>query len=172
MIYINIKNKDAVAQFNRAFYSILERRLSPEKDLIFLCIGTDLATGDSLGPLIGYKLKGFNASIYGNLQMPVHAKNLKETIKTIYNNHENPFIIAIDAGLGHSVGYLTIGEGSIKPGAALGKHLGEVGHMHITGIVNKNGGVQSLQNTRLGLVMQMADIVSDGILNNFEAKLY
>ncbi|MCL2610463.1 MAG: spore protease YyaC [Defluviitaleaceae bacterium] len=164
MIYINIKNKDAVSQFNRAFYSILEKLLSPEKDLIFLCIGTDLATGDSLGPLVGYKLRGLNASIYGNLQIPVHAKNLKETIKTIYSKHKNPFIIAIDAGLGRSVGYLTIGEGGIKPGAALGKQLGQIGHMYITGIVNENRGVQSLQNTRLGLVMQMADIVSDGIL--------
>ncbi|MCL1924665.1 MAG: spore protease YyaC [Defluviitaleaceae bacterium] len=164
MIYINVKNKDAVYQFNRAFYSLLKKHLSPEKSPIFLCIGTDLATGDSLGPLIGYKLKGFNASIYGNLQSPVHAKNLKETIEQIYKEHKNPFIIAIDAGLGTSVGYLTIGEGSIKPGGALGKNLGEIGHMHITGIVNKNGGVNALQNTRLGLVMQMADIVSDGIL--------
>lgn len=164
MIYINIKNRDAIDKFSRAFYSLLRKNLTKEKSLIFLCIGTDLATGDSLGPLIGYKLAGLTAEVYGNLQSPVHAKNLKETIKLIYSKHKNPFIIAIDAGLGDGVGYLTIGEGSIRPGGAVGKDLGEIGHMYITGIVNKNGGLLALQNTRLGLVMQMADVVSNGIL--------
>ena len=165
MIYINIKNSDAVDKFKEAFYKILYKNFTEEKNLIFLCIGTDLATGDSLGPLVGYKLSNSKVTVYGNLQSPVHAKNLKDTVKKIYSKYKNPFIIAIDASLGEGVGYLTVGEGSIKPGGALGKDLGEVGHMHITGIVNTRGGLASLQNTRLGLVMKMADIVSDGILN-------
>ena len=39
----------------------LYRELTPilksKRVIIFLCIGTDRSTGDSLGPLVGYKLK-------------------------------------------------------------------------------------------------------------------
>ena len=43
---------------------------SQNRPIIFLCIGTDRATGDSLGPLIGYKLKDLsqkNIYIYGSI---------------------------------------------------------------------------------------------------------
>ena len=38
---------------------------------------TDRATGDSLGPLIGYKLQSLpyqNIYVHGTLEKPVHAK--------------------------------------------------------------------------------------------------
>ena len=53
--------------------------LSQNRPIIFICIGTDRSTGDSLGPLVGYKLQFLNKSnihIYGTLQSPIHAKNI------------------------------------------------------------------------------------------------
>ena len=53
-----------------------ELRAKRKSEIVFLCIGTDRSTGDSLGPLIGYKLKekGIrNARIMGTLDHPVHA---------------------------------------------------------------------------------------------------
>ena len=51
------------------------------REIIFICIGTDRCTGDSLGPLIGYKSKKFFKSlskhsifIYGTLESPIHSK--------------------------------------------------------------------------------------------------
>ena len=44
--------------------------MDENRDIIFLCIGTDRSTGDSLGPLIGYKLKPIISQklyIYGSL---------------------------------------------------------------------------------------------------------
>ena len=50
----------------------------------------------------------------------------------------------------------------------MNKSLPQVGDMHITGIVNMSGfmEIMVLQNTRLNLVMNMANIVSKGIKYN------
>jgi len=57
------------------------------------------------------------------------------------------------------------GEGSIKPGSGVNKDLAPVGDIYITGIVNFGGFMDYLilQNTRLSIVMKMADIISMGI---------
>ncbi len=140
------------------------------KPIVIICIGTDRSTGDCLGPLIGTSIKKElnHFHVYGTLKDPVHAVNLEETIQFINEKHRNPFIIAIDACLGRfkSVGFMEVAKGSIKPGAGVNKELPEVGDMHITGIVNISGYMEFLvlQNTRLHLVMSMADIITMGII--------
>lgn len=138
--------------------------------IIFLCIGTDRSTGDSLGPLIGYKLrylKRKNFYIYGNLTNPIHSKNLETIINRIYENFENPFIIAIDACLGsfQNIGKIFIDKAPLHPGLAVNKNLPPIGDMSITGIVNISGSFEFmvLQNTRLYTVMSLADCMSAGI---------
>ena len=58
------------------------------RELVFLCIGTDRATGDCLGPLVGSRLKSLSPStaVYGTLETPVHATNLQETLDEIFAN--------------------------------------------------------------------------------------
>ena len=59
-------------------------------NIIFLCIGTDRSTGDSLGPLVGENLKSLklnNVHIYGDLENPVHSKNLHSTLNQIETSH-------------------------------------------------------------------------------------
>jgi putative sporulation protein YyaC len=145
-----------------------------DRQVIFLCIGSDRSTGDSLGPLTGTKLKekcipGF--FVMGTLEEPVHAENLETTLKNIYNNYKNPFIIALDACLGRldSVGFITLAEGPLKPGTAVKKELPEVGQIHLTGIVNINGFMQYmvLQNTRLNIIWQMSDTISNIIYRTY-----
>ncbi|MCX7746027.1 MAG: spore protease YyaC [Clostridia bacterium] len=169
--YINIHSPAAFINFTNMLHKLICRGINKGyKSIVFVCIGTDRSTGDSLGPLIGYKVhnvKYKNVYIYGNLENPVHAKNIDETMKQIYAEYSTPFIIAVDACLGtmDHVGYITIGEGSIKPGSGVNKDLAPVGDMYITGIVNFGGFMDFLvlQNTRLSLVMKMADIISMGI---------
>ena len=50
-------------------------------------------------------------------------------------------MIAIDASLGQKkhLGYVTIGNGALYPGAGVQKNLPPVGDIHITGIVNTAG---------------------------------
>ena len=169
--YIDSSSKFALLEFQSNLFDILNNYKHNVKSIIFLCIGSDRATGDSLGPLVGYKLSKLpfknNIFIYGTLESPVHAKNLKETIEYIYLNHSNHILIAIDASLGNKehINYISIGEGGIKPGAGVKKDLPYVGDIYIKGIVNKTGLLELsvLQNTRLSMVMNMADIISSGI---------
>ena len=85
-------------------------------------------------------------------------------INTFFNN---PFIIAVDACLGRmeNVGSIQLGNGSLQPGAGVNKELPPVGQVHITGIVNVGGFMEYmvLQNTRLNLVMRLADVIVSGL---------
>lgn len=138
--------------------------------IVFICIGTDRSTGDSLGPLVGTLLEEKNSSlfhVYGTLEDPIHAVNLETKLEEIKLKHDNAFIIGIDACLGKlkSVGHIQLADGPVKPGAGVKKELPAVGHIHITGIVNISGFMEFfvLQNTRLNLVLKMAKTIADGI---------
>ncbi len=143
------------------------------RPIVIVCIGTDRSTGDSLGPLVGSKLKHTNfssVSIYGTLDYPVHAVNLSETYETIQSTYQDPFIIGVDACLGryNQVGVVTVGNGPVLPGAGVNKALPPIGEAHITGIVNVSGYMEYfvLQNTRLHVVMSMADLISHSIIKS------
>ncbi|SFL97369.1 putative sporulation protein YyaC [Paenibacillus sp. 1_12] len=147
-------------------YSILGQ-IPSHQPIIIICVGTDRSTGDSLGPLVGSYLEKqtlHGLHLYGTLDQPVHAVNLKDTLESIHQLHHDPFIIAIDACLGQlaSVGCIQIGNGPVKPGAGVNKDLPPVGNMHITGIVNVGGFMEYfvLQNTRLSLVVHMAEVIA------------
>lgn len=144
-----------------------------DRPIILLCIGTDRSTGDSLGPLVGDKLNFLirdHIFIYGNLECPIHAKNLCDTVNQIKSTYENPYIIAVDACLGNvqNVGKIIIENKPVTPGAAMNKKLPPIGDLSITGIVNIAGALEFmvLQNTRLYVVMHLADIISSGIYHS------
>ncbi|MDF2523398.1 MAG: putative sporulation protein YyaC [Clostridiales bacterium] len=185
-LYIDANNSQAFKMLSDELYAYFSKGIkNGYKNIVFVCIGTDRSTGDSLGPLVGYKInftQYSNVFIHGNLDEPVHAKNLEQVMRQINETYEKPFVVAIDACLGRmeNVGYITVGEGSIKPGSGVNKDLVPVGDMHITGIVNFGGFMDFLvlQNTRLSLVMKMADLISISIrhvlwklLNNEKAEL-
>lgn len=162
-------NQNAKNLLSSAFYELLQRFPS-STELVFICIGTDRSTGDSLGPLVGTFLDRFsipNIYVYGTLENPVHALNLKQTLIKVERKHPNATIIAVDACLGKpkSIGYIELGVGSIRPGAGVHKDLPAVGDLHITGIVNISGFMEFmvLQNTRLKVVMNMAEVIADSI---------
>jgi putative sporulation protein YyaC len=140
------------------------------RPIVFVCIGTDRSTGDSLGPLVGSLLEEKDVSsfhVYGTLDEPIHAVNLGERLREITLKHHDPYIIGIDACLGRmkNVGVIQVGNGPVKPGAGVNKELPAVGDIHITGIVNVSGFMEFfvLQNTRLNLVMKMAKTIANGI---------
>jgi len=170
-VYVDINNDWAFKKFTDALYTLISSSINNDYgSIVFICIGTDRSTGDSLGPLIGYKLGDLrykNVHVYGSLDEPVHAKNLNRVMERISSCYDRPFIVAIDACLGKMdhVGFIALGQGSIKPGSGVKKDLDPVGDIYITGIVNFGGFMDYLilQNTRLSIVMKMADIISLGI---------
>lgn len=148
----------------------LRRFLEPvglDRRIVVVCVGTDRSTGDSLGPLVGTSLfreASPHFDLYGTLDEPVHAMNLSDTLHKINRASREPFVIAVDACLGQvsSVGCIQLGSGPVRPGAGVNKELPPVGDIHMTGIVNVGGFMEYfvLQNTRLNLVMKMADMIS------------
>ncbi|MBM7624319.1 spore protease YyaC [Sporohalobacter salinus] len=168
---IHIKDKLATNKLKRGITTLLEKLYTNNHDnIIIICVGTDRSTGDALGPLTGSRLKKFISSeipVFGTLEEPVHATNLQENKKHINNKYLNPFILAIDAGLGSndSIGSIKVKPGPLKPGSGVNKSLPLIGNMHITGLVNISGYMEHfvLQSTRLNLVMKMAKIISRGV---------
>ncbi|MGE5549979.1 MAG: spore protease YyaC [Bacteroidota bacterium] len=156
--------------FRRQAAVFLRHLYTPTRRLAVLCIGTDRSTGDCLGPLIGTKLStslAANVMVLGTLDRPVHAVNLVEAMDNLRSWAPDPFVIAIDACLGRteSVGYISLKEGPLQPGTGVNKNLPSVGDFHIIGIVNVGGFMEYLvlQNTRLSLVMRMAEIIAEGL---------
>lgn len=167
----NIHKSDDSHEFGRVLYYLLLKKLCFIQPIVFVCIGSDRATGDSLGPITGYKLEKLGLKsvyIYGTLSNPVHAKNLEKTLQSIYDKYHTPLIIAIDACLGKidHIGNINVGEGCIHPGTGVNKALPPVGDLFITGIVNFSGfmDMMVLQNTRLNTVMNLSDFICSGIL--------
>lgn len=138
-------------------------------NIIFFCIGTDRATGDCYGPLVGtyLKEKGY-PNVMGCIDEPIHAVNLKEKIKEI---PKEKTVIAIDACLGKykNVGSVLFQGGCLAPGAGVKKELETVGDYSIKGVVNVGGYIEQLviQNTRLSTVIKLAKLTSDAIEQAF-----
>lgn len=138
---------------------------------VVVCVGSDLAIGDSLGPITGsmlkFKTQGLQVFIYGTLSSPVTAKEIKYLRAFLQETHKDSQIIAIDAAVGEEgdIGLIKITDSPLLPGAGANKKLGALGDLSIMGIVAEksvaNYGL--LNTTRLNLVYSMAEIISDGI---------
>lgn len=165
--YCNAFNENSATELKHKLVTSIHHKEIPH--IVVLCIGTDRATGDCLGPLIGNHLSQAvgNLPIYGTLKNPVHAVNLEDTINQIYREQNNPYIIAIDASLGipEHIGYATLCRKPLSPGKGVNKKLPAIGNLSITGIVNIAGFPNSvlLQSTRLHTVMTLADCIGTAL---------
>ncbi len=149
-----------------AFRWLWQQEGKPE---VILCIGTDRATGDALGPLVGRELMAWNrlpCQVFGTLEHPLHATNMGELMKT-HPTLKAARCLALDASLGRpeEVGSIWVGMGAIHPGAGVNKDLPAIGRYHATGTVNVGGFMDYyvLQNTRLALVMRMAQVMAEAL---------
>ncbi|MBE5744961.1 MAG: spore protease YyaC [Clostridiales bacterium] len=136
---------------------------------VIVCVGSDLAIGDSLGPIAGsmlkYKTQGNSAFIYGTLSSPVTAKEIKYLRAFLKDAHPKSPVIAVDAAVGSEgdIGLIKVLDAPLYPGAGANKRLGAIGDISILGIVaEKSVANYGLFNrTRLNLVYSMAEIVSE-----------
>jgi putative sporulation protein YyaC len=145
-------------------HSILPSDLQKD-NTVFVCIGSDLSIGDSLGPLVGTELEKLGFHVIGTLEKPLHGLNMKERLGVFFQTN-NKIVIAIDASIGTDVevGTFEVKKGPIHPGAGLGKNLKKVGHYSIGAVVCSSGLFEFLrpQTIRLSFIMKMAEqIVSE-----------
>lgn len=157
-----------------SYYEIAEGiRTFINDDTIIVCIGTDKCIGDCLGPLVGTILQDnlFPLPVYGTISSPIHALNIDTRLKEINKLHPNACIVGIDACLGEikSIGEIHTRDYAIHPGKGVGKSLPDVGMASIIGIVDssENSDFFSSRSIRLSLVLDMAKIISKGILHAY-----
>ena len=121
----NFQDKLYIQKSNKAFSQV-----------VFLCVGTDRVIGDSIGPLVGSKLKElfkkyniFNINIYGSLKDNVNYINVKNTIKKINNNHKDSCIIVIDSALSkkENIGKIFVSNTKTVLGKGLNKTKWKLG---------------------------------------------
>lgn len=138
---------------------------------VVVCIGSDLAIGDSLGPVCGsllkHKTQGLNSFAYGTLPTPVTAKEIKHLRAFLKETHKNNPVIAVDAAVGDAgdVGLIKIVDRPLQPGAGANKKLGSIGDISIMGIVAEKS-VKSyalFNTTRLNLVYKMSETIADAL---------
>lgn len=169
--YFNPRSKFFICSFQRKLRRCLREKKEDNQPVVILCIGTDRATGDCLGPLVGQELLQHHVScpIYGSLSHPVHARNLTSTLCHIYRRYDKPFIIAIDACLGvrNHVGLITVSSIPLLPGQGVDLELPPVGHLSITGIVNATSewNIETIQTTSLYEVTQLASYICCGLVH-------
>lgn len=142
-----------------------------DKPPVVVCVGSDLAIGDSLGPIVGsmlkFKTQGLNVFLYGTLASPVTAKEIKYVRTFLKEAHKGSQVVVVDAAVGNEgdIGLIKINDSPMRPGAGANKQLGALGDVSIMGVVAEksltNYGL--LNTTRLNLVYTMAEIVSDGL---------
>ena len=171
--YIDSKKEGACELLSSRLASLLKSYAEPP---VFLCIGTEKVTGDALGPLVGSRLveQRRDLPVFGTLAFPVHALNLPDVIQEIAGRFPKNPVLAVDASLGcrEHLEFLTLGQGSLAPGAGVHKLLNMVGDLFLTGIVAPAGPFSqyALQNVPLPTVFSLADLMSEGILKALELK--
>ena len=145
--------------------------------IVFLCIGTDRLIGDSFGPLVGSKLEKlletyniFNINIYGTLEENICYTNVEKCLSKIKKEHPDACIIVIDAALSKeiNIGKIFVQRQKTVLAKSLNKAKVEVGDISIKAVVGKNYKLSkynffSLQNISLSEVINLSNIVADGI---------
>lgn len=132
--WVDCLSPDAEQYFSLYLQQVLPKNSGP---LVFLCVGTPLLCGDSLGPHIGSSLASMGLTdVFGTMTQPVHAENIEQYRNLIYEKYPQPTIVAIDAALGTKAqtGYITLRRGALHPGKALGKNIAPIGTIEINGI--------------------------------------
>ncbi len=138
---------------------------------VIICVGTDAAIGDTLGPLVGTKLKEAKipAYVYGNLGKTITAKEIGAIKTFIANVHPLARTLVVDAAVGRceDVGKIKVFPNGIYPGLGADKRLPEIGDGAIIGIVSKHSQKNDvfMNFTRLSPVYKMAETVYKGIFD-------
>lgn len=143
------------------------KKILNEKSII-VCIGTNRDIADSMAPFVGMILEenGCRYKVYGTIDKPVHALNLREFIDEIKTRYPEYIILAIDAGLDESpdsVGDIILEYKELNPGSGVGKKLSPIGDLSIIGIVGSEKDLYN-EEIRLNTVIKIAKSIASSIL--------
>lgn len=130
--YQDIRAADILA---RALQILVQRN----RKVLVVCIGDNKVPGDAFGPVVGSLIADLPIGVVGTLQNIVGTTKLRtftDIIPTMYPGYK---IIAVDAAVGPSVGYIAIRNKPLKPRGGLGEALEEIGDISVIGVTADPG---------------------------------
>lgn len=139
--------------------------------ILIVCIGNSSITGDSLGPLVGTKLKEdkeFCVPVIGTLESNIGASKLDYVRKLIELKYSDYYVIGIDATISdiYSAGTHHFRNLPMNPGAGLYKNLGLVGNGSIKGIVLESEDLSNVTKLKQNLVQ-----VDQGLIDRMATRI-
>lgn len=171
-MYLSHRDPNAHQQIAEELLRLTRRLPHPQPYLpVFMLIGSDHPTWDTLGPITGWMLDkaGFRGTMFGSVHEPVDNGNVCEvlaeaTVWTAQHHRREAFVIAVDAGCSQlePVGSIKVASGGIRPGEALNQSRCIVGHVHVAGVTVRSGLVA--EYAPLGMVMDMAEVIAKGLI--------
>ena len=109
-----------------------------QKNIVFLCIGTNIITGDLFGPLVGTLLKKSikgkeNVRIIGDLKDVLSYNRIEESIEYVKENNKNALIIVVDSALSRvsNIGKVFIQNRGLRYAESLKKRNDIIGDISI-----------------------------------------
>lgn len=158
-------------ELSKRIIEIMQKNNYLEKELCFLCVGTDKVVGDAIGPLVGSNLKKYinknnikNINVIGNLDNPLINKNI-ENFKNIKG-----IKILIDSAISNSykVGEIIVEEKSKKLVSAFFNEKNINYDISIKAIVAENSfnntlNLIRLQNVSVKTVIKMSEKITKEI---------
>lgn len=67
--YFNPGESRSLFNFTTSLQNLLEKKNYHSRDIVLVCIGSDRATGDCLGPIVGHKLARFCSTHKNSLHL-------------------------------------------------------------------------------------------------------
>ena len=160
----------------------INRKNNGTKNIVFVCIGTNLIIGDAFGPIVGSILqntigKSNKIKIIGNLDDCITYDNIKEKIKDINKMYSDDIIVVLDSAISNKsdIGKVFVQNRGLKYGESLKKKNESIGNISIKAVVceQSNNSINNFNNLKTVSINQLQNIcklVSLGIIDVLNKK--
>ncbi len=171
------------AEYKR-FVLELSNLIKKETDkFVFVCIGTNRVIGDSVGPIVGSILKrnvklNNKIKVLGDCKNNICYKDINKKVQIINKLYPENSLIIIDSALSskENIGKIFVENKGLKYGEGLkksNKTIGDISIKAVTGINfnNRFKNFQNLKNAAYSDVTNLAQFISEGIIQVIESKV-
>lgn len=147
-----------------------------QREIIFLCIGTNMIIGDSFGPIVGTILKkslatNNNVKVIGDLDNILTYNRIEKDLMYIKKKYKHNLIIVLDSALSSksNIGRVFIQNRGLKYAEALKKCNHVIGNISIKAVVGENvddniENFINLTDVSVEKIKSMSSLVSNGII--------
>ena len=144
---------------------------------VVLCLGTNKLLSDCLGPMVGSMLKKYHYDgyVYGTLDAPVSAINLKACLNFLKATHKNSKILIVDASTTSNpsrIGKIVLANSYLPFNKAL-YDLNVCADYFLFGVCCRHSPqFKSLYNAKLEIIEKISKTICFALLGNQKFKSF